>query len=48
VFATKPQPLPIVCSDNFHGSYTCNSPRILDVLFSSPGSKGENGSLTLH
>ena len=41
VFTTKPQPLPIVCSDNLRGSYTCNSPRVLDVLFASPGSKGE-------
>jgi len=38
IYATKEGPLTIVCAQNPSESYTCNSPRILDVLFSAPGS----------
>ncbi|GMH95613.1 hypothetical protein TrVE_jg13867 [Triparma verrucosa] len=43
IYQTKPSPLPLACDLNDFGSYSCESPRLLDVLFSAPGSNVLSG-----
>ncbi|GMH77648.1 hypothetical protein TL16_g07482 [Triparma laevis f. inornata] len=43
IYKTKPTPLPLACDLDDFGLYLCESPRLLDVLFSAPGSNVLSG-----